>query len=83
MQTPEGNEPLKNDKDPLNANLAEDQGDIQNEDVVNDEDLDEDLEDDEEDDLDDTPELDEDDLDDNNLSDEDADKVQWEPPKNS
>ena len=31
--------------------------------------------------MDDTPELDEEDLEENNLSEDDADKVDWEPPK--
>jgi hypothetical protein len=78
MEHPENNDQQEIGRDPLNANLAEDQ-----EDIVNDTDQDDDLEGDEEEELDDTPELDEEDLDENEISEEDADNVQWEPPKNS
>jgi len=67
------------EKKPLNARLAEDQ----EKDEVNDVDKDADLAGDEEDELDDTPELDEEDLEENNLSEEDADKVQWDPQKDT
>jgi len=78
MQYPNNEDQLRDDRDPLNARLAEDQGDD-----INDVDQDEDLEGDEDDDLDDTPELDEEDLEENDISEEDADKVQWDPSKNS
>jgi len=78
MQHPKNKEQLNDERDPLNARLAEDQDDN-----INDVDQDEDLEGDEEEDLDDTPELDEEDLEENNLSEEDADKVDWDPSKNS
>lgn len=91
MQLPNNKEQPGNDEDPLNANLAEDQqedpndinaeGDLEGEeDDLEEDDLEED---DDEGALDDTPELDEEDLEENNLSDGEADKVQWEPPKNS
>ncbi|TWV98745.1 hypothetical protein [Chitinophaga pinensis] len=91
MQSVENIQLPDDNKDPLNANLAEDQQDDANDinqgglkaDDVNDVDRDVDLEGDEDDELDDTPELDEEDLEDNDLSTDDADKVQWEPPKNS
>ncbi|UPK72560.1 hypothetical protein [Chitinophaga filiformis] len=66
------------EKEPLNARLAEDQ---ENTDEVNDVDTDADLAGDQEEELDDTPELDEEDLEENNLSEDEADNVQWEPPK--
>ncbi|QHS63842.1 hypothetical protein [Chitinophaga agri] len=95
MQLPNDKEQPGNDEDPLNANLAEDQQEDPNdinaegglegeEDDLEDDDLEDDLdEDDDQEALDDTPELDEEDLEENNLSDGEADKVQWEPPKNS
>jgi hypothetical protein len=67
------------EKEPLNARLAEDQEN----DEVNDVDKDADLAGDEEEELDDTPELDEEDLEENNLSEEDADKIQWDPQKDA
>ncbi|PSL34813.1 hypothetical protein [Chitinophaga ginsengisoli] len=67
------------EKGPLNARLAEDQEN----DEVNDVDKDADLAGDEEEELDDTPELDEEDLEENNLLEEDADKVQWDPQKDT
>jgi len=67
------------EKEPLNARLAEDQEN----DEVNDVDKDADLTGEEEEELDDTPELDEEDLEENNLSEEDADKVQWDPEKDT
>lgn len=86
MQLPNNKEQPGNDEDPLNANLAEDQQEDPN-DINAEGDLEGEEDDLEEDDdegaLDDTPELDEEDLEENNLSDGEADKVQWEPPKNS
>ncbi|SDF72569.1 hypothetical protein [Chitinophaga filiformis] len=65
------------EKEPLNARLAEDQ----EKDEINDADQDADLAGDEEEELDDTPELDEEDLEENDISEEDADKIQWDPQK--
>ena len=65
------------EREPLNARLAEDQ----EKDEVNDVDQDADLAGDQEEELDDTPELDEEDLEENDLSEEDADKIQWDPQK--
>lgn len=65
------------EREPLNARLAEDQ----EKDEVNDVDQDADLAGDQEEESDDTPELDEEDLEENNLSEEDADKIQWDPQK--
>lgn len=78
MQNVKTKQQPSDEKEPLNARLAEDQ---ENQDVVNDADNDEDLTGDEEEELDDTPELDEEDLEENDLSEDEADNIQWEGPK--
>jgi hypothetical protein len=78
MQKTKTNQQPSDEREPLNARLAEDQ---ENNDEINDIDNDADLEGDEEEDLDDTPELDEEDLEENDLSEDEADKVQWDPSK--